>query len=301
MQNDNRPKQQVSLIASMATRYGMDPRKFMDVVLQTCMPAKVTPSQEQFAAFLLMANQLGLNPVAREIYAAASKRGSGIQIIVGVDGWISLINRHPQMDGVNFSFEWSDKQELLSCTCRIFRKDRSRPIEVTEYFRECVQPTEVWRLWPVRMMRHKTLIQCARVAFGISGVMEPDEYERMVPVGDEPAVPQQAQVEPPRREAEPLVIPPPPAETSKGEAPGAAMDPLDYDAETGEVFDEANPRPAGPGLISEWRQRIHDGTYNEALDLFQREIYPAEEEGKISRAEREDLQGMVLDKGDWRQ
>jgi hypothetical protein len=42
----------------------------------------------------------------------------------------------------------------------------------------CFRNTDPWKQWPRRMLRHKAAIQCARVAFGISGVMEPDEAER---------------------------------------------------------------------------------------------------------------------------
>jgi hypothetical protein len=40
------------------------------------------------------------------------------------------------------------------------------------------------------MLRHKAAIQCARYAFGFAGIMEPDEYERMVSVETvEPSTP----------------------------------------------------------------------------------------------------------------
>jgi hypothetical protein len=42
----------------------------------------------------------------------------------------------------------------------------------------CFRNTDPWKQWPRRMLRHKAAIQCARVAFGISGVMEPDQAER---------------------------------------------------------------------------------------------------------------------------
>jgi len=37
-----------------------------------------------------------------------------------------------------------------------------------------------WKTHPHRMLRHKALIQCARVAFGYSGITEPDEAERII-------------------------------------------------------------------------------------------------------------------------
>jgi hypothetical protein len=39
---------------------------------------------------------------------------------------------------------------------------------VTEFLAECKRGTEPWKNMPRRMLRHKALIQCARVAFGFA-------------------------------------------------------------------------------------------------------------------------------------
>jgi hypothetical protein len=67
--------------------------------------------------------------------------------------------------------------ELVGMTCRIYRSDRARPVSVTEYLAECARKTEPWATSPRRMLRHKALIQCARYAFGICGIADPDEAE----------------------------------------------------------------------------------------------------------------------------
>ena len=36
----------------------------------------------------------------------------------------------------------------------------------------------MWQKWPRRMLRHKALIQAARVAFGFAGLSDEDEFER---------------------------------------------------------------------------------------------------------------------------
>jgi len=165
-----------SLIASMASQYQMEPKAFGDTIRSTCMPANAT--NEEFAAFLMVARQYGLNPITREIYAFP-KKGGGIQPIVGIDGWFNLINSHPQCDGIEFDDKFAkDGGELTAITCRIFRKDRSRAVSVTEYMAECKRPTEPWQKWPARMLRHKAAIQCARYAFGFAGIIDPEEAER---------------------------------------------------------------------------------------------------------------------------
>lgn len=164
-----------SLLVTMAKKFEMEPHVFGNTIRATCMPEKAT--EEQFAAFLMVANEHNLNPLTKEIYAFPSK-GGGIQPIVGVDGWARIMNSHPQFDGIDFTDKISDTGNLESVTARIHRKDRDHPIEVTEYMSECKGTTEPWKKWPNRMLRHKAMIQCCRYAFGFTNIVDPDEYER---------------------------------------------------------------------------------------------------------------------------
>lgn len=198
-----------SLIATMAAGYNMEPASFASTVRATCMPNNST--DEEFAAFLLVAHQHGLNPVTREIYAFP-KKGGGIQPIVGIDGWMTLINSHPQSDGIEFEDHFDDKGKLSAITCSIFRKDRNRATQVTEYMEECKRPTEPWQKWPARMLRHKAAIQCARYAFGFAGIIDPEEAERS-----------------PEVITGGVVAPPPPAQiAAPGKVEDAEVEPIDY-------------------------------------------------------------------------
>jgi phage recombination protein Bet len=136
-------------------------------------------SDAQMTALLIVANQYKLNPWTKEIYAFPDKN-NGIVPVVGVDGWARIINENPQFDGMDF------EQDEDSCTCVIFRKDRTHPIKVTEYLSECKRGTQPWQSHPKRMLRHKAMIQCARLAFGYVGIYDQDEAERIVDVNDRP-------------------------------------------------------------------------------------------------------------------
>nr|WP_244303485.1 recombinase RecT [Roseibium sediminis] len=156
----------------------MEPAAFIGAIKASVI--KGDCSNEQFAAFLMVAKEYDLNPLTKEIYAFPDR--GGITPIVSIDGWMKLINSHPEFDGMEFEDQFDGDGKLSSVTCRIYRKDRNRPISVTEYMAECFRPTEPWKKWPARMLRHKSAIQCARYAFGFSGIMEPDEYERMTDI-----------------------------------------------------------------------------------------------------------------------
>lgn len=168
-----------SVLASMANRYGMEPKAFEVTVKATLGLDKCNDGQ--FAAFLCVANEYGLNPLTKEIYAFPTKTG-GIQPIVGIDGWLNLANSHPMNDGMEFVDVLDQQGCLAAITCRIHRKDRRHPIEVTEYMGECKGNTIPWKQWPARMLRHKAAIQAIRYAYGFAGIMDSDEYDRMMTV-----------------------------------------------------------------------------------------------------------------------
>lgn len=120
----------------------------------------------------------GLNPLVKECAAFVS--GGKLSVVVMVDGWYKMVNRRPEFDGVEFDDKFDDKGNLASITCRMFIKGRERPVCVTEYMAECRDPkSSVWQKWPGRMLRHKAYIQCARMAFGISEVIDDDEASRI--------------------------------------------------------------------------------------------------------------------------
>lgn len=184
---ESKPK----LLSKMADRFGVEPTKMMNTLKATAFKGNVT--DEQMMALLIVADQHGLNPWTKEIYAFPDSR-NGIVPVVGVDGWARIVNQHPEFDGMTF------EQDEDSCTCTIYRKDRSHPISVTEHMSECARDTQPWKSHPKRMLRHKAMIQCARLAFSFSGIYDPDEAERVAEIDITPAG--KPIVEPPKRKSE---------------------------------------------------------------------------------------------------
>lgn len=159
-------------INQLAERFDLPQSEELYQVLKaTAFKGDVTDAQ--LSALLIVAKQFGLNPWTKEIYAFPDK--GGIVPVVGVDGWARIINSNQHFDGMDF------EQDAESCTCIIFRKDRSHPIKVTEWMAECKRPgVKPWESHPYRMLRHKAMIQCARLAFGFGGIYDTDEAERIM-------------------------------------------------------------------------------------------------------------------------
>lgn len=188
---------QKKLIERIGDKYGVDANKMLSTLTATAFRQKNDQpiSNEQMMALLVVADQYNLNPFTKEIYAFPDKN-AGIVPIVGVDGWSRIINEHDAFDGMDF--EASDEfveidSHHKKCpeyiTCRMYRKDRSRPVEITEYLDEVYRPPFMkndrpmigpWQSHTKRFLRHKAMIQCARLAFGFVGIFDQDEAERIV-------------------------------------------------------------------------------------------------------------------------
>ena len=174
--------QRSSLLAKMAAKYNVDADKMLDTLKATAFKGdKDKPvTNEQMMALLVVADQYNLNPWLKEIYAFPDTQRGGIVPVVGVDGWIRMINERPELVSLEFSYPEVAADELLPWVeCIIVRKDRALPIRVREYMDECKRNTGPWTSHPRRMLRHKALIQCARIAFGFGGIYDPDEAERI--------------------------------------------------------------------------------------------------------------------------
>ncbi len=163
-----------SALVTMASKFNVEPSALLNTLKETAFKGA---TDAQMMALCVVANEYQLNPFTKEIYAFPDKSG-GIVPVIGVDGWYNLANSHPAFDGAEFAIGRDAKGDLESITCRIYRKDRSHPTEVTEFLAECKRNTPPWNGQPVRMLRHRAFIQAARVAFGLSG-MDPEDAARM--------------------------------------------------------------------------------------------------------------------------
>ena len=192
--------QKLSLVRKFASKYNLEESKLLTTLKATAFRqrdnAEIT--NEQMAALLIVADQYDLNPFTKEIFAFADK--NGIVPVVSVDGWASMVNRHPACDGIEFrqsedmTVPDGGKNSPEWIECILYRKDRSHPIVVREYLDECYRapffgkkgtPQEYridgpWQTHTKRMLRHKALIQSARLAFSFAGVYDEDEAARII-------------------------------------------------------------------------------------------------------------------------
>lgn len=187
----------LGLVVQLAKKYGLlesDAGKLSSTLKATCFKQKKSKdaaapviTNEQLMMLLIVANRYNLNPFVKEIYAFPDREG--IVPVIGVDGWSNLINSHPQLDGIEFVYSDNIIQNAgaKACPewveCIITRKDRAKPIVIREYLDECYKTANYvtpWQSHTKRFLRHKALIQCARVAFGFTGIYDEDEASNII-------------------------------------------------------------------------------------------------------------------------
>lgn len=128
------------------------------VDLQAMTPALILLS------LLRMAKTYGLDPLKEEV-ALALYDDIHWQAFITVEGYSKILNHHPAFDGIAFN-ESPEKANGIPIwmECIIYRKDRSFPVVVREYFEEVKGEQAIWQKMPRRMLRHKVMQQCARLA-----------------------------------------------------------------------------------------------------------------------------------------
>ena len=119
--------------------------------------------------FLKGINEYDLDPFSGEIiFIPSSKPDQSSWPFITIEGWTKLLNQHPQFCGLEFTMAQSENSKPpIWMECSIYRKDRLKPITVREYFTEVSSESIHWQNRPNRMLRHRTLAQCAKLALGV--------------------------------------------------------------------------------------------------------------------------------------
>jgi hypothetical protein len=132
--------------------------------LQAWIDLQVMVPKQTLLALLRIAKDHNLDPLKDEV-ALALYDESRWQAYITVEGYCKILNSHPAFNGITFSQSEEDSNEVPTwMECSIYRKDRILPIVVREYFEEVKGEQANWKKMPRRMLRHRTMQQCAKLA-----------------------------------------------------------------------------------------------------------------------------------------
>ncbi len=127
MKGPVRTRQQ-SITADTAAFLGVPAGKVFDVLRGVWTVTKGQPpltDQELMVGMAIVA-RYELDPFAREIYVTRDKKGR-LMTIIGVDGWIRILDRTEHYDGLEQIEEEDKDGNLLSVETTIYSKKRSHP------------------------------------------------------------------------------------------------------------------------------------------------------------------------------
>lgn len=132
--------------------------------LQAWIDLQVMVPKQTLLALLRLARENSLDPLKEEV-ALALYEDSHWQTYITAEGYSRILNRHPAFDGIAFNQSAEESHGVpIWMECSIYRKDRIMPIIVREYFEEVKREQEIWQKMPRRMLRHRVMQQCARLA-----------------------------------------------------------------------------------------------------------------------------------------
>lgn len=185
------------MVKEIAEQYKLSAERFLTCSL-TILSSRLSREmkESEVLAMCSLMKRYHLDPFAGHLYLRETFEGQSSTIlpVLKIDGWLTMLNGQEQFDGLEFAYSdemipnpldnvedpSAGRKVPVWMEASIFRKDRTRPTVVREYFLEVYQNSESWKAMGCRQLRHKTIIQCSRVAFGLGGLFDEDDISRML-------------------------------------------------------------------------------------------------------------------------
>jgi hypothetical protein len=161
----------------LANFIGMDPKAMLEVVRAQCFKGAATDAQ--VAAFVVVANEMKLNPLLPGFLYAYPSSGGAIVPILGPDGFYKKLAEHSEIESWEVDvFPEDVTQPPTHATARVYRKGVAKPVTYTALLSEWKQNSNPnWNSRPRHMLQLRALKHAARqVIHGLPG----DEDDRHI-------------------------------------------------------------------------------------------------------------------------
>ena len=129
----------------------------------TAMGKMNSLTEQQKNIFIEIAVSCGLNPFKREIYPIGY--GNNFNVITGYEVYQKRADRTGLFDGYETEWEEDANGNIKTCTCIVYRKDRSHPTKQKVYFAEYNLGNSIWKSKPHTMIEKVAIAQAFRKAF----------------------------------------------------------------------------------------------------------------------------------------
>lgn len=156
---ENTVKRRQSIVDNAAAVLGVAPDKLLDLLRNVWKTSKGQPpltDQEMFQGISMIA-RYELDPIAREVYV--TRTSSGLATIVGIDGWIKILDRTDHYDGFTIDINVDANGDVESVDACIYSKKRTHPSRYRAFAKEYKQlagfmagkiPTHMLRIFALR-------------------------------------------------------------------------------------------------------------------------------------------------------
>lgn len=118
-------------------------------------------TEPEFRLFVDYCKSTGLNPFKKEVWAI--KAGGRLQIMTGINGFLTIANKNPAFDGLECSVD--DDENPTKAVCKVYRKDRKYPSEGVAMIKEYYKKTPIWDQMPRVMLTKVAKSIALREAF----------------------------------------------------------------------------------------------------------------------------------------
>lgn len=168
-------KQHKSVVSDAASVLGVEPGKLCDLLRNVWKVSKDQPpltNAEMFAGLSMIA-RFELDPIAREVYVTRTKQG--LATIVGIDGWVKILDRTDHYDGYEIEIHEDAKGNVDYVDCTIHSTKRKHPSKYRAFMKEYRNLSGFMAdKIPVHMLRIFAMRHAARlfVPLGVSIVTE---------------------------------------------------------------------------------------------------------------------------------
>ncbi|MGT2729449.1 phage recombination protein Bet [Streptococcus phocae subsp. salmonis] len=169
----------MSEVAEKKETFINNPQLLNSKIIREYFDPKGLASKEELAFFLALAHERNLNPFLKEVYFVKFN-GSPAQTIVSKDVFMKIAESHQEYDGFEAGVVVETKEgelverkgallgtkdTLIGGWCKVYRKDRSRPIEVQISVKEFGKNQSTWKTMPANMIRKTAIVNALREAF----------------------------------------------------------------------------------------------------------------------------------------
>ena len=185
-----------------------NPQQLTANIVRQYLDPQGKASNEELAYFIATCKERNLNPFTKEVYFI--KYGTNpAQIVVSKDAFMKRAEQNNQFDGFDAGIvietesgeikqiEGTIKPKtatLLGGWCKVYRKDRSRPITADADLSAYNTGKSMWAKAPALMIRKVAIVSAFREAFSenVGGLYTSDEMEQAAPID---VTPQETQEE----------------------------------------------------------------------------------------------------------